>query len=235
VLPYLEQSPLAALGNATSGAARRAAIAQILQTPLSTWHCPTRRTVKLYRVDNAIAFVQTPFVTNTLTQSARNDYAINGGENVLGIGQGPDSLAHGDSGGSAFPNWNNSTGISHTRSKITIGAVIDGTSYTYLVGEKYLPVDRYETGVSLGDDQGPYISDERDSMRWAVLSGTYMAPQRDRRGEAGIDSWKFGSAHSVDFQVALCDASVRGVRYTVAEQVHRGLCNRRDGRSPSTD
>lgn len=234
VLPYLEESALSSHGAGLTGAALTAANVRRLQAPLRIWHCPSRRDAKLYPIGNSISFVMTPFGAATITQSARTDYAINGGEEVVGIGPGPDSLAQGDSGGYAWPNWRISTGISHVRSRITIDMVMDGASNSYLVGEKYLGVRFYNDGSSLGDDQGPYMSDERDSMRWAAIGGSDLRPQQD--GYVTDDlTWSFGSAHPGGWQVAMVDGSVRAISYQMSALTHRRLCNRNDGKVADPD
>ena len=73
----------------------------------------------------------------------------------LGIGRGPNSLNHGDSGAYTFPNAALANGVSFSRVTMRFAHITDGTSNTYLVGEKYLNPDRYESGMSFGDDQGP--------------------------------------------------------------------------------
>ena len=45
------------------------------------------------------------------------------------------------------------TGISFLRSRIKMADISDGTSNTYLVGEKYLDPDYYETGQDDGDNE----------------------------------------------------------------------------------
>ena len=40
---------------------------------------------------------------------------------------------------------------------------------------------------------------------------------------------RFGSAHLLGFNMALCDGSVRMVNYTIDLTTHSHLCNRRDG------
>jgi hypothetical protein len=236
ILPYLEQEPLYRLGSGMSGADLEAANVQRLQTPLDVWHCPSRRPAQLYPMGVDIWFVKRPILCGTLTHSARTDYAINGGEEFISIGIGPSTLAQGDSGQYPFPNWRLSTGISHVRSRVRVADITDGTSNTYLVGEKYVSRESAALGTSVGDDQGPYCSDERDSMRWASIFGTYLPPQRDQEGpDTDAQTFTFGSAHPVGFQMALADGSVRVFAYTIAPEVHRHLCNRRDGHVVSPD
>src|SRR5262249_7840404 len=127
-------------------------------------------------------------------------------------------------------------GIAHTRSRVRIADITDGTSNTYLVGEKYVSRQSAALGNSVGDDQGPYCSDERDSMRWASIFGTFLTPQRDQEGpDAEVQTFCFGSAHPAGFHMALADGSVRLFAYDISPDMHRRLCNRRDGRVVSQD
>jgi prepilin-type N-terminal cleavage/methylation domain-containing protein/prepilin-type processing-associated H-X9-DG protein len=231
LLPYIEQGNLAALGAGTTDEMTDAVIlstnVQRLQTPLPIWHCPSRRPPQLYPVATGISFVNTPTLSGVVTLSARTDYAINGGEVFFSIGIGPATLAEGDSGTYAFPNWQTATGISHVKCEVTITMITDGTSNTYLVGEKYLGSDYYATGTSLGDDQGPYLSDERDSMRWGSIAGTDLPPAHDASGDDL--TFSFGSPHSNAFQVAMADGSVHAIFFSISPETHRLLCNRSDG------
>jgi prepilin-type N-terminal cleavage/methylation domain-containing protein len=236
ILPYLEQDNLYRLGAGTTGPALEAANVQRLMTPLPLWNCPSRRPAKLYPMGVDIAFVRKPILSGTLPESARTDYAINGGEVFLSIGYGPATLAQGDNGQYAFPDWHPSTGIAHTRSRIRVVDIKDGTSNTYLVGEKYVSQQSADLGTSYGDDQGPYCSDERDSMRWAALGTANLPPLRDQIGpDSNAQTFSFGSAHVGGFQMALADGSVRMFEYTITPQLHRRLSNRRDGQVVSFD
>lgn len=230
ILPYLEQDALYRYGSETTGAALEASNVVRLQTPISLWNCPSRRQPKLYPIAVNIPFVEQPILSGRMTQSARTDYAINGGEEFYGIGYGPNTLAQGDNGQYRFPDWGRSTGIVHVRSRVRITDITDGTSNTYLVGEKYVSRQSAERGTSVGDDQGPYCSDERDNMRWAALGATTLLPLRDQPGsDTGNQTFSFGSAHDGGFHMALADGSVRMISYSVSAQTHRRLSNRRDG------
>ena len=242
LLPFVEQDALHSLGAGAgtsndSSPELAADNRRRLETPLSLLHCPSRRAAEAYPIDHSIAwYISQPRLCQRLSKSARIDYAINGGEDYVSIGPGPNNLQHGDSGSYAFPSLDLSTGICFTRSKFRASEVIDGLSHTYLVGEKYLGPEFYRTGASIGDDQGPYLSDEYDSMRWAAMSAAsidYRGPLQDRTNQS--ERWgsreirRFGSAHAGSFNATFCDGSVRQVSYSIAEQVHRRTCNRRDG------
>ena len=238
LLPHLEEVGLYTLGAGVGGTDELLqANKNRLETPLSVLHCPSRRSPKAFAVDHSIAwYVSQPRLCERLTTSARTDYAINGGENYRGVSAGPNSISDGETGAYKFPSISPSTGISFTRSRFRIRDVTDGTSKTYMIGEKSVGPDFYETGKSVGDDQGPFVSDEYDSMRWATAgaaSNVYLPPIRDRAGQpihwGSEDVKRFGSAHQSIFNMVFCDGAVRSVNYTIAEKVHRRSCNRRDG------
>jgi prepilin-type N-terminal cleavage/methylation domain-containing protein len=230
ILPYVEQQALFDLGsgvdrNDETSAQLLDSNKQRFTTPLAVLYCPSRRPAKNYPIGVTINFVQTPILCSTLTESARVDYAVNGGDVMVTTGPGPANLADGDNETYNFPSG--ASGICHTRSEITVSQIHDGTTNTYLLGEKYLDPARYMTGSSYGDDQGPYNSDERDTMRWGFMNTQVLIPTRD---QAGIDyTWRFGSAHRTGFHMAFCDGSVHSVSYTIDPTIHRRLCNRQDG------
>jgi prepilin-type processing-associated H-X9-DG protein len=123
--------------------------------------------------------------------------------------------------------------------------VKDGLSHTYMLGEKYIDRDLAKEGTSWGDDAGPFVSSDRNILRWAsyprdATSTYYLDPQHDTRGNplnpndtayglTGMGTYNFGSAHSTGFNMSMCDGSIRLINYNIAEQVHRSLCNRTDG------
>ena len=234
ILPYLEQEALFNLGQGVGRTNESSSVlldanVQRLKTPLAVLHCPTRRRPQVYPVGVNIDFVKQPFLCGPLDTDARNDHAANGGDPVVGIGAGPSSLAQGDNGSYGFPNPASCTGIVFTRSRYRVADIKDGTSNTYLVGEKYVNPDQYMTGTSYGDDQGPYVSDERDSMRWAAWNAStsgYLRPMQDTPGSDY--TWRFGSAHAAGFHMALCDGSVRSFSFSIEEAIHRRLSNRKD-------
>jgi prepilin-type N-terminal cleavage/methylation domain-containing protein/prepilin-type processing-associated H-X9-DG protein len=232
VLPFIEQQALHDLGLKESTlAARNAARTQMVGTSLSGLICPTRRPVILFPFVHPSDYVN----LNRPTRIARSDYVGNGGE--IGVSDctvyGPSSLADGDA-------WSETTWLSMTagngsataavfwlRSTCKLSDIADGTSNTYLCGEKYLGPDWYAAGTSAGDDQGWGLGFDFDVNRFVTNSGNFW-PRMD---QPGYDSYfAFGSAHSNGFQMAFCDGSVQMINYTINVETHRCLGNRKDGR-----
>jgi prepilin-type N-terminal cleavage/methylation domain-containing protein len=228
ILPQLEQENLAQLGKGTgpnddTSATLLDGNRLRLETPLSVLYCPTRRAAKAMPMTSTIGFVRKPTLSNTLTKICRNDYAANGGEVFPSFGPGPGNIA--GANGYSWPSVANSTGIIFTRSQYKNASIVDGTSNTYMVVEKYLSPDDMAKGDTYGDDQGAYVSDERDVVRYADVGG-YQPPMQDRVGYS--NTWNIGSAHAGGFQAGLCDGSVRSFNFSIDATTHRRLCNRKD-------
>ena len=219
-------------------------------------NCPTRRKTLLYPnlgFSNPIDHWANGLETLTPTM-ARTDYAANIGDNI-GSGPytvppywGPWDYADGDDPRQAnqwnWANYASMSGISFQRSQITAGQVTDGTSNTYLIGEKNLDPDYYITGQDGGDDSNVYSGNDDDVLRsggycpsatnvsengaqYTCPKWTYLPPTQDTPGDDAGSS--FGSAHEVFCHMAMCDGSVRPINYSIDPEVHRRLCNRHDG------
>jgi hypothetical protein len=100
---------------------------------------------------------------------------------------------------------------------VQIANVGDGTSHTYLLGEKYV----VSQGWDPGDDQGLYTGFDYDTFRW-----TKAPPLPD-----SLADWteRFGSNHPATCQFVFCDGSVRAISFDIDARVHRWLGNRQDG------
>ena len=169
---------------------------QRLGTPLAAFNCPTRRPALAYAVSGNIWYVQKPYLCNTLSVGSRCDYAANGGENLVGFCSGPSSLAGAASyfslavdSGSVIARVKACTGIMMCHNRFKFSDVDDGLSNTFMIGEKSVGPDWYTNGVSVGDDQGPYVSDDRDSYRAAAYdlepnctTANYLVPEQDQPG-----------------------------------------------------
>jgi prepilin-type N-terminal cleavage/methylation domain-containing protein/prepilin-type processing-associated H-X9-DG protein len=122
------------------------------------------------------------------------------------------------------------TGIGYTGSLIRFSDITDGASNTYLIGEKNLNADWYLTGESGGDNEHEMMGDNADIARWSELSntpGNGYPPLQDTPGYE--NDCAFGSAHANGFQMAFCDGSVQMLNYSIDQETHRRLSNRKDG------
>ena len=66
-----------------------------------------------------------------------------------------------------FPAFKDMTGVIFQRSEVKIRQITDGTTHTYLLGEKNLDSNRYEDCQVDNDDQSMYNGYDRDNLRVA--------------------------------------------------------------------
>jgi prepilin-type N-terminal cleavage/methylation domain-containing protein/prepilin-type processing-associated H-X9-DG protein len=244
LLPYYEQPALfelgAGVGRDTNNAALQAANKTRLETPLSVMYCPTRRAP--LATTPGPGWIQAPNLCGTLQVLGKTDFAVNGGENFVWFGTTSTSDLVGASayfslstatGRDVAARIKSHTGIVMIHNRFKFADITDGLAYTFMIGEKFIDADNYEDGTDLGDDQGPFVADERDSYRaaaWDVIppntTGSVMRPMQDTPGFD--NTFGFGSAHSEGLNFALCDGSVRFINYTISEMTYRHLANRKD-------
>jgi len=250
ILPYIEQQALHDLGSGvTDEISKREAAAELMQTPLPVFNCPSRRLSRAY-----------PFTHKTgrnfewIEKSAKSDYAGNFGDHApyISRNRGPSSFEEADSGD--YRDWDlapEHTGVIFQISEVRNAEITDGTSQTYLAGEKFLDSRMYKTGLSVGDDSSMYIGYDFDNLRMSGNPSLVMLlPKNDRAylrdsgqpednhggnttaiflHSPATSVARFGSAHIAGCNFVFCDGSVRSVSYTVDEEVHRHFANRHDG------
>ena len=230
VLPFLEEQPLWSMGAGVSNPEdRKARLTEMNAQQPAGFVCPARR-------DNVPTGVKThwaPVNCNFTEVVAKTDYAINVGDAIetdYGSYSGPPSLASGnDPSYNAWPENKEYNGVCHLRSQIRLGQLTDGTSKTYLIGDKYLRPESY-SGVGAGgsatydtgDNESLFTGFNRDFQR-----STRYPPQRDRAG-ASLP-FRFGSSHAAGFNMSMCDGSVQSIAYDVDPLVHRRAGVRNDG------
>jgi prepilin-type N-terminal cleavage/methylation domain-containing protein len=221
ILRYIERRDLAGYGAGKTGPAKLDAVAEMNSTAVSVFYCPSRRAVGTYPFDGQLV----PRNAAAMTSVGKLDYAINGGDKKLSSGGGPTDYAQGDDPNYNWPSTSTATGVCYVHAEVSLAQIRDGTSMTYLVGEKNVAFGAQD----LGDDQSLFVGYDLDNTRWST-QGWVPLP----------DGWnshssRFGSSHPNGCHFIFCDGSLRDVSYTIDPEVHRRLGNRQDGQIIEND
>lgn len=249
ILPYIEQQAIHDMGlgeGAWNSAAKKAANMKRMAIPLSILHCPTRREPILFPQTTCGAESGEYVNAGKPSMVARTDYAGCGGLRAIPSGTrtcwrsceqsdhaGPVSVEEVEKDGTSgimtygakmtFASYAKSAeGIIFRGSMIRVAGVADGTSCTFLLGEKYLNPDRYYNGRSFADNEHALVGDNHDTIR-----GTTYAVFQDTPGHYSL--YNFGSVHANGFHMAFCDGSVNLINYQIDQETRNKLGNRRDG------
>ena len=96
VLPFVEEEDVYQLQAGKNGSARRDAASQMISTPLSIMHCPSRREATVYETSDHHFHFRQPMYAAYTTHVARSDYAANAGDTYTEAPSG--ALPNGGSG-----------------------------------------------------------------------------------------------------------------------------------------
>jgi prepilin-type N-terminal cleavage/methylation domain-containing protein/prepilin-type processing-associated H-X9-DG protein len=239
ILPQVGEAALHDLGSNSIGSEASIGYSTRLQTPVALFTCPTRRPCATWGISDKYPYVRSPKPFGAVSVVARADFAINGGaSNVYGFA-GPASLQQGDD--PQF--WAHSQvatdfdGISHLHISIGLKSIEDGSSKTYLAGEKYIEFTEYQNGESIGDNESMYAGYCTDLNRFAgslesvkIGLSPWAPPLNDQMtAESGVPgSVRFGSAHPSTCNMAFCDGAVSAVAYDIDPEVHLRAGHRND-------
>lgn len=230
ILPYIEETSF--YNGAGDGIAeeitpqQKAGALLCVQSPISSINCPTRRESRAYDM-SWFGSGYAAKNADVARQAGRTDYAGNGGDSGLAHGAGPANIA---AGLAAADKPTAFTGVLYERSEVPLGKIPDGTSKTYLAGEKYLNPQHYTTGGDPADNETWNTGWNNDNYRVAKPSTngrTYFQPMRDRMGVG--DSVRFGGPHEAGFNAVFCDGHVETVGFDIEPEIHADYANRKDG------
>lgn len=218
VLPFIEEQAVYDIGKGLleMSPEKKKILAQRCQTLVGVFNCPSRRPVRLY----PFTFAGYPYnALSPVKNVTKSDYAVNTGDAVTEATSGPPTLQVGDS--PQYMWLKKFTGIVFQHSELKVSAVTDGTSSTYMVGEKHLNPDLYDTGEPNDDDDSAFVGFDNDTCHLTTLY-----PRQDT---PGLQWMSFGSVHPGGFHMAMCDGSVQVVNYDIDPAIHKSLGNRGDG------
>lgn len=237
ILPYMEEVTLHQLGKGLDNTAKRNAGQQRAMTALPIFHCPTRRRAELYTRSGGAA----PNNMTMPAQIARSDYAGNGGDNggvaavsgdeTPGFASGSETksvLELDATMRSSFAKNYSSKGIIVMFGQVKESHVKDGTSKTYLLGERHIYFDRYDTGALADDNEGWVIGYNNDCIRW-----TSSPPESDNTADTTNAFSRWGAPHLTGFNIVFCDGSVRTIPFDIDPGLHQVLGNRADSQTIS--
>jgi prepilin-type N-terminal cleavage/methylation domain-containing protein/prepilin-type processing-associated H-X9-DG protein len=221
LLRFLEQDNLAAWGAGLPRDQQLQINGQLASRPIPLMNCPSRRSSGPFPNAESHSYYNG---AATPTFLAHSDYAACASDlkHDEPDGDGPLDLKSGDD--PAF--WRSGkyrtdfyTGVIFLRSQIRLTDIANGTSNTYLVGEKYANSSHYYTGADEGDDEAMLTGMDSCTSRCTALAPVRDTPDRN-------DVFRFGSAHVSGCNMLYCDGRVELVAYSVDPAVHKKAGNR---------
>jgi prepilin-type N-terminal cleavage/methylation domain-containing protein len=236
ILPFIEEDDLYQLGgdgqkNVITADQRRGA-GQRDSTALVSLYCPTRRAARAYPKGTTHPYDMYNATAPNPLNMGLSDYAGNVGPTTRNNPPENSQLGLKATGSPdlniPFPTnfvWHSDLakiqGIMYGGSLVAIKQVTDGTSKTYLCGEKYHTPIAYEDCTDYTDAEGAWTGNNDDTLRTG-----HLQPTQDQLGLLAKDYRAFGSAHSGIFQMAWCDGSVSAMSYDIELKLHRENCSR---------
>jgi prepilin-type N-terminal cleavage/methylation domain-containing protein/prepilin-type processing-associated H-X9-DG protein len=251
VLPYMEEATVHDLGRGATAQARRDAAKKRVELPFEGMTCPSRRTANVYAFHGQSTY---RYCTFPLEYVSKTDYAANGGSiRSTEISEGPPEVGENlqavtaptrrpdgneliTAQGDSESTWN---GIVFYRSQINMRQITDGTSKTYMVGEKWMFVGNYENGLDAGDSEPAFTGNNDDTIRMTNLAYP-LSPDTTEKVYDRVDPNQivghrmFGGPHNGGFNMAMCDGSVDFVSLDIDPAVHDYRGSRNDGDVPRT-
>ena len=235
ILPYIEEENLYRLWRLDQPYTAQAVNAT--QVGVKTYFCPTRRGPN------------TAF-SNDTPPGGLSDYAAcsgTGNSTVETGGAAGGPAADGAIIGALVPAGGP---VTNWRGVVTLGNIPDGTSNTFMFGEKHV---RWDTMFGRREDRSVFASNDNNYRRhagWgAWLNGNPATPNTNITNSYRIQlydpdpQWNiqtvsnrsFGSRHSGLCQFVMCDGSVRPIRNSIDPTTLERLAARNDGNVIQTD
>jgi prepilin-type N-terminal cleavage/methylation domain-containing protein len=206
-------------------AVQRAAVVPFL-------HCPSRREAKGYPVTESSVNAAQPETEN------KTDYAMNGGTGGHNLGHWGNAACL-EAKNCDIPEMpDDFDGLTGRLTEVKLGQIVDGTSKTVMIGEKYMNPLEYHTGASCVDNNSNSQGYDWDVNRWfprLQADGSFLGlevrrPLRDTPGVGGCRQ-EFGSVHTTGYFAAYADGHVQMISFATDDAVYAALGSR-NGEEP---
>ncbi len=211
ILPFMEQTVVYLIPDDNTAAA----------TPTEGYFCPTRRPPTV---------LAGGYWASTSLPRAEADYAGNAGSSSL----------NGDGGG-VYGEGYDGVIVEQAVGIIRFKDIQDGTSHTFLIGEKRMNATYCTTDQQPDDNDGYVGGFQDDVVRFGAATSAYgpivpnpdfqNAPQYTWGAPMPIQPpiYEFGSSHPGMAQFVLCDGSVQTIAFTIDPLSFQYWCVRNDG------
>jgi prepilin-type N-terminal cleavage/methylation domain-containing protein/prepilin-type processing-associated H-X9-DG protein len=256
ILPFIEERSIHDFGKGLPYGGtpdKKDVLATAAQSAATIFLCPSRRSQSSLFVFTEQSRSYANINLRTVVNVWRGDYCANAGDQLgteqlatpQGIGQINDSQFTFDrTDDPALRGY--ATGVSYYQSTISMRQITDGASHKYMVGEKFLYIDKYFTGDDPGDNDWLWTGWDDDLYRTAGINylgkpsptastPSPIPPQADMLSSMADPTTRsyeanmWGSPHPAAFNMVFCDGSVRSLPYGIDLLVHRRLHNRASG------
>ena len=178
-------------------------VQQAVSTPIEPLYCPSRREARAYPLHGR-------YRSRYGTEGARTDYAINGG-GTIGNVTGNNITVRND-------------GIWMIGKRASLKNMTDGTSKTYLVGEKAMDSLKLTTGDGIGDHAPVAGWVDGNGVANSYVRYAARRPSMDSDDNC-LSCHDFGSAHRQGWNAVIADGSVRLLSYSMDWNTHRAMAS----------
>ncbi len=253
LLPYLEEGAISQIGAGLDPARKVEELFRQKITPIGIFSCPSREGDGLG--PNAAETSINAIIPSSISPSelavtavAKTDYAGNGGsgipefstEDFIGRPFGPGSIhcanRYPESEGTSLCNGivdreraSKFDGVIVPRFPVELRKIVDGTSKTMLIAERWLNVEYHgiDSAAPPSNNNSMYQGYDWDTIRWAsscvpVRSpefGMIAMPKPDSESQhpnlGNGNMWSFGSSHNGVFMASFCDGSVKSISFDI--------------------
>src|SRR5207302_6910044 len=110
--------------------------------------------------------------------------------------------------------------ITHWHSLTSFSSIVDGTSNTFLVGEKHVVLGKFGIGGGSGVGDGSIYNGDPENQHAARIASPSHPLAASPHSNYNTN---FGSWHQDICQLTMCDGSVKAIKVSIEGQIYRRL------------